>query len=89
MTFLIEKRVKYEQGNPTMIVLDLQTSGGLAAFTGSRGGGRGESITPPPRGGGGGKHACAYGRATIQTGPENPVGHRYVHYTGRDVCYPA
>lgn len=81
MTFLIEKRVKYEQG-PTMIVLDRQTSGGLAAFTGSRGGGRGESITPPPRGGG-------QTRATIQTGPENPVGHRYVHYTGRDVCYPA
>lgn len=45
-----------------MIVLDRQTSGGLAAFTGSRGGGRGESITPPPRGGGGQTRVCVWAR---------------------------
>lgn len=62
-----------------MIVLDRQASGGLAAFTGEW---RIDNSTPPPTKGG--KHACAYGRVTIQTGPENPVD-TAMYYTGWNV----
>lgn len=78
---LIQKRAKYDRAWPelrTMIVLDRQVSGGLAAFTGE-GGWRIDNSTslPPPRRG---QHACAYGGGSRDDSNRSRKSsrHRYV-----------